>query len=81
MTIFFVLYKVASNLFDISLGREGGRGIMTSFHSFIVFAPVTMTFGTGMNVDMFYRIVTKEVVTSLLLRNYDVTTYIFANWA
>ena len=38
-----------------------------------------MRFGTGMKLDVFYTAVTKNVVMSLLLRNYDDITYILAD--
>ena len=50
--------------------------------NFVVIAPVVMKFGTGRKLDVFYAMVTKKVVTSLLLRNYDVITCILAKaWA
>ena len=36
-------------------------------------------FDTGMKLDVFYTMVTKEFVTSLLLRSYDVITCIVAD--
>ena len=51
-------------------------------HNFVVIAPMTMKFGTGIKLDVFYTMVTKRIVTSLILRNYDVITCILANaWA
>ena len=38
-----------------------------------------MKFGTGIKFDLFYTVVTKKFMTSLLLRNYDVITCILAN--
>ena len=41
-----------------------------------------MKFGTGIKLDVFYTMVTKKFVISLLLRNYDVITCILADaWA
>ena len=48
-------------------------------HNFIVIAPMTMKFGTGMKFDVFYTTVSKKFVTSLLLSNYDVITCILAD--
>ena len=48
-------------------------------HNFVVIAPMIMKFGTGIKLDVFYTIVTKNFVTSLLLRNYDVLTCILAD--
>ena len=47
-------------------------------HNFAVIALMIMKFGTGIKLDVFYTMVTK-IVTSLLLRNYDVITCILAN--
>ena len=51
-------------------------GMMPPYHNFVVIAPMTMKFGTGIKLDVFYTMVTKDCVTSLLLRNYDVITCI-----
>ena len=48
-------------------------------HNFVVIAPMIMKFGIGVKLDVFYTIVTKIFVTSLLLRHYDVITCILAN--
>ena len=52
-------------------------------HKFVVIAPIIapmiMKFGTGVKLDIFYTMVTKEFVTSLLLRHYDVITCILAD--
>ena len=51
-------------------------------HNFVVIALTIMKFGTGIKLDAFYTLVTKEFVTSLLLGNYDVITCILADaWA
>ena len=59
------------------MGRGGG-GIMVP-HNFIVIGPMIMKFGTGIKLDVFYTMVTKNFVTSLLLRNFDVITCILAD--
>ena len=46
--------------------------------TFVVIAPMIIKFGTGVKLDVFYTMVTKEFVTSLLLRHYDVITCILA---
>ena len=56
-----------------------GRVMMAPHPNFIVIAPMIMTLGTGMKLDVFYTMVTKKFVTSLLLRDYDVITCILAN--
>ena len=45
----------------------------------LLFAPMIMKFGTGIKFDVFYTVITKKLVTSLLLCNYDVITCILAN--
>ena len=45
-------------------------------HNFVVIAPMIKKFGTGVNLDVFYIMLTKQFVTSLLLRHYDVITCI-----
>ena len=52
---------------------------MTPYRNFVVIAPMIMKFGTGMKLDVFYTGVANKIVTSLLLRNYDVITYIVAD--
>ena len=45
-------------------------------------APMIMKFGAGIKLDIFYTMVTKNFVTPLLLRNYDVITCISSDtWA
>ena len=48
-------------------------------HNFVVITPMIMKFGTGVKLDVFYTMVTKKFVTSLLLRHYDVITCILAD--
>ena len=48
-------------------------------HNFFVIAPMITKFGTGIKLDVFYTMVTKHFVTSLLLRNYDVITCILVD--
>ena len=47
-------------------------------HNFVVIA-LMMKFDTGVKLDVFYRMVTKKFVTSLLLRHYDVITCILTD--
>ena len=49
---------------------------MRPHHNFVVIAPMIMKFGTGVKLDVFYTMVLKAFVTSLLLRHYDVITCI-----
>ena len=49
------------------------------YHNFVVIAPVIMKCGTGIKLNVFYTLVTKNLVTSLLLHNYDVITCILAD--
>ena len=46
-------------------GGEGGQE--GPHHNFVVVAPMIMKFGTDVMLDIFYTIITKEFVTSLLL--------------
>ena len=48
-------------------------------HNFVVIALMIMKFGTGVKLDVFYTMVTKKIVTSLLLRQCDVITCILAD--
>ena len=56
----------------------GGGGMRAPHHNVVVINPMIMKFGTGIKLDVFYTMVAKKFVTSLLLRNYDVITYILA---
>ena len=48
-------------------------------HNFAVITPMIMKFGTDIKLDVFYTMVTKKFVTSLLLRNYDVIACILTD--
>ena len=48
-------------------------------HNFVDIALMIMKFATGIKLDVFYTMVTKEFVTSLLLRHYDVITCILTD--
>ena len=48
-------------------------------HNFVVIAPMIMKFDTGVKLHVFYTMVTKKSVTSLLLRHYDVITCMLAD--
>ena len=48
-------------------------------HDFVVIVPMIMKFGTGVKLDVFYTMVTKKFVTSLLLHYYDIITCILAD--
>ena len=52
---------------------------MAPHHNVVVIAPMIMKFSTTMKLDVFYTMVTKTFVTSLLLHNYDVMTCILAD--
>ena len=47
---------------------------MVPHHNFVVIAPMIIKFATGKKRDVFYTMVAKRFVLSLLLRNYDVIT-------
>ena len=60
--------------------RTVSHGAMRApHHNFVVIAPMIMTFGTGVKLDVFYKMVTKKFVTSLLLCHYDVIICILAD--
>ena len=52
------------------MGGGGGGGHEGPHHNFVVVAPMIMKFGTGVKLEVFYTVVTKTCVTSLLLRHY-----------
>ena len=47
-------------------------------HNFVVIAPMITKFSTGIKLDVFYTMVIRQFVASLILRNYDVITCILA---
>ena len=49
-----------------------GRGHESPHHNFVVIALIITKFGTGIMPDVFHTKVTNKIVTSLVLRNYDV---------
>ena len=57
----------------------GGGGGHDAHHKFVVVALMIMKFGRGITLDVFYTMVSRKFVTSLLLRNYDVITCILAD--
>ena len=58
----------------------GGVGpLRAPHHNFVVIALMIMKFGTGVKLDVFYTMVTKKFMTSLLLRHYDAITCILAD--
>ena len=48
-------------------------------HNFVVIALIIMKFGTDVKLDVFYTMTREKMVTSLLLRHYDVITCILAD--
>ena len=57
----------------------GGGGHEGLHHNFVVITPMIKKFATGVKFDVFYTMVTKEFVTSLLLRHCDVITNILVD--
>ena len=57
----------------------GGRHEGPPHYNFVFIAPMIRKFGTGVTIDVFYTMVTKQFVTSLLLCHYDVITCILAD--
>ena len=60
-------------------GGGGGGGGIIWHHNFVVIPPMIMKSGTGIKLDVFYTMVAKKSVMSLLLRNYDVIACILAD--
>ena len=56
---------------------HGGHEI--PHHNFVVIAAMIMKLDTGIKLDVFYTVVTKMFVTSLLLRNYDAKPFILTH--
>ena len=56
-----------------------GGGGHDAPHKFVVIAPMMMKFCRGIKLDVFYMMVSKMFVTSLLLCHYDVITCILAD--
>ena len=56
-----------------------GGGHECPHHNIVVIAPMIMKFGIDIKLVVFYTMITKKFVTSLLLRNYDVKTCILAD--
>ena len=56
-----------------------GGGHEDPHQNFVVITPMIMKCGTGIKLDVFYAMITKTFVTSLLLRHYDVITCILAD--
>ena len=56
-----------------------GGGHEGPHHNIVVIAPMIMKFGIDIKLVVFYTMITKKFVTSLLLRNYDVKTCILAD--
>ena len=48
-------------------------------HNFVFIAPIIMKFCTCVKLDVFYTMVAKNFVTSLLLRHYYAITSILAD--
>ena len=72
--------SVYLTLFDMGFFEPSVIGGMRApHHNFAVIAPMIIKFGTGVKLDVFYTMITKEFVTSLLLHHYDVITCISAN--
>ena len=75
----FSLTLIYMSFFEPSVMGGGGGGMRPPYHNFVAIAPMITKLGTDIKLDVFYTMVTKKFVTSLLLRNYDVITCILAN--
>ena len=65
-------------LFDMGFFEPSWRRAWGPRHNFVVIALMIMKFGTGAKLYVFYTMVTK-IVTSILLRNDDLITYILVD--
>ena len=68
-------------LFDMGFFEPsvmGGGGMRAPHHNFVVITPMIIKFGKDIKLVVFYTMITKMLVTSILLRNYDVITSIFS---
>ena len=50
------------------MGGGGRGGNEIPYHNFVVIAAMIMELDTDIKIDVFYTVVTKTIVTSLLLR-------------
>ena len=66
-------------LFDMGFLNRQSWGHESPHHNFVVIASTIMKFATCIKPDVFYTMVAKEFVTSLLLRNEHVITCILAD--
>ena len=73
---YLVLILFDMGFFEPSV-TGGGGGIRASHHNFVVIALTIMKFVTGIKLDVFYTTVANKFVKLLLLRHYDVITFIF----
>ena len=60
-------------------GGGGGGGHEDPHHNFVLIVPMIMKFGTDVKLDVFYTMVTRRFVTSILLRYYEVIICILAD--
>ena len=74
----WTIQQVSSTLFDMGFFEPSVMGV-GPHHNFNVVAAMVMKFSTGVKLDVFYIMVTKEFVTLLLFRHYDVITCILAD--
>ena len=47
--------------FFLNVSYEGGGNMRAPHHNFVVIAPMIMKFGTGVKLDVFYTMVTKNL--------------------
>ena len=66
------------SIFDMGFFEASVMGEGHDASLIITLLLLLMKIGTGIKLDVFHTIVTKKVVTSLLLRNYEVITCILA---
>ena len=65
--------------FEPSVMGGGGGSMRALHHNFVVIALMITKFGPSIKLDVFYTMVTKTFVRSLLLRKNNVITCILAD--
>ena len=67
------LFDMVFFIFSLGGGHDGPH------RNFLVYAPISMKIGTGVEHDVFYTMAANNFLTSLLLRNYDVIALFMQN--
>ena len=76
LTVFNPIRLALTMGFFLNCQSWGGHD--APHYRFVAITSMIMKFSPAIKLDVFYTIVTKKFVTSLLLRNYDVISCILA---